>query len=162
MPKDLKRQGQAHATSTLGRQPASMNGFVNIRPALVRSPITRIFGRPYPVQFRAQGALDAWRHALENTGLWPFWKDPGTLCWQIRQEILRQLEYMHPMSSVAGQISAEDRQRLAFQVSTNLKILHPKVLRACRLAIAMIDAEPLDLLDALEHVPSLMLNARLP
>lgn len=28
---------------------------------------------------------------------------------------------MHPSSSVAGQISAEDRQRLAFQVSTNLK-----------------------------------------
>jgi hypothetical protein len=28
---------------------------------------------------------------------------------------------MHPLSSVAGQMSAEDRQRLAFQVSTNLK-----------------------------------------
>jgi hypothetical protein len=121
MPKDLKRQGQVRATSTLGRQPDSRDGFVNIGPALVRSPITRIFGRPYPVQFRAQGALDAWKHALGNTGLWPFWKDPGTLCWQIRQEILRQLEYMHPMSSVAGQLSAEGRQRLAFQVSTNLK-----------------------------------------
>lgn len=89
MPKDLKRQGQAHATSTLGRQPASMNGFVNMGQALVRSPVTRIVGRSYPVQFRAQGALDAWRRALENTGIWPFWKDPGTPCWQIRQDILR-------------------------------------------------------------------------
>jgi hypothetical protein len=58
---------------------------------------------------------------LGNTGLWPRWQHPGTLCWQIRQEILRQLECMHPRSSVAGQISAEDRQRLAFQISTNLK-----------------------------------------
>jgi len=83
--------------------------------------MTRFFGRPYPVQFRAQGALDAWTQALGHTGLWPLWQDPGTLCWQIRQEILRQLECMHPSSSVAGQISPEDRQRLAFQVSTNLK-----------------------------------------
>jgi hypothetical protein len=98
-----------------------MDGFVNIGPALVCSPITRFCGRPYPVQFRAQGALAAWTHALGNTGLWPLWQDPATLCWQIRQEILRQLECMHPRSSVAGQISAEDRQRLAFQISTNLK-----------------------------------------
>ncbi|MCS0592636.1 hypothetical protein ACFQ09_08230 [Massilia norwichensis] len=98
-----------------------MDGFVNIGPALVRSPITRLFGRPYPVQFRAQGALDAWTRALGNTGLWPHWQALGTLCWQIRQEILRQLECMHPRSSIAGQISAEDCQRLAFQVSTNLK-----------------------------------------
>jgi hypothetical protein len=98
-----------------------MDEFVNIGPALVCSPITRLFGRPYPIQFRAQGALDAWTHTLGNTGLWPRWQDPGTLCWEIRREILRQLEYMHPRSSVAGQISAEDRQRLAFQVSTNLK-----------------------------------------
>jgi hypothetical protein len=121
MPNNLKRHGQARAARTFGRPPAAMDGLVNIGPALVRSPVTRLFGRPYPVQFRAQGALDAWTHALGNTGLWPLWQDPGTLCWQIRQEILRQLECTHPRSSVAGQITAEDRQRLAFQVSTNLK-----------------------------------------
>ena len=121
MPKNLKRQKQARAAGMIRQQPRSMDGFVNIGPALIRSPMTRFFGRPHPVQFRAQGALDAWTHALGNTGLWPLWQDPGTLCWQIRQEILRQLEYMHPRSSVAGQISAEGRQRLAFQVSTNLK-----------------------------------------
>lgn len=121
MPKNLERRRHAHAASPLGRQPAPRDEFVNIGPALVRSPMTRFFGRPYPVQFRAQGALDAWTHALGHTGLWRVWQDPGTLCWQIRQEILRQLECMHPVSSVAGQISAADRQRLAFQVSTNLK-----------------------------------------
>jgi hypothetical protein len=121
MPKSVKRQGQARAASTIGRQPMSTDGFVNIGPALVCSPISRFCSRPYPVQFRAQGALAAWTHALGNTWLWPFWQDPATLCWQIRQEILRQLECMHPRSSIAGRISAEDRQRLAFQVSTNLK-----------------------------------------
>lgn len=121
MPKNLHRHGQARVASMTSRQPARMNGLVNIGPALVCSALTRFLGRPYPVQFRAQGALDAWTHALGDTGLWPLWRDPGTLCWQIRQEILRQLEGMHPLSSVAGQISAEDRQRLAFQASTNLK-----------------------------------------
>jgi hypothetical protein len=121
MSKNLKRHGHARAASTAGGQPALTDGFVNIGPALVCSPMTRFFGRPYPVQFRAQGALEAWTRALGHTGLWPLWQDPGTLCWQIRQEILRQLECTHPRSSVAGQISAEDRQRLAFQVSTNLK-----------------------------------------
>jgi len=121
MPTTVNRHGQVRAASSIGRQSAPMDGFVNIGPALLCSPITRLFGRPYPVQFRAQGALDAWTHALGNTGLWPRWKDLGTLCWEIRQEILRQLACMHPRSSIAGQISAQDRQRLAFQVSTNLK-----------------------------------------
>jgi len=121
MPTNVKRHSQTRAASTIGRQPAPMDGFVNIGPALLCSPITRLFGRPYPVQFRAQGALDAWTRALGNTALWPRWQDLGTLCWEIRQEILRQLGCMHPRSSIAGQISAEDCQRLAFQVSTNLK-----------------------------------------
>lgn len=121
MPKDLKRYGQACAASMVAQQPARMDGFVNIRPALIRSHVTRFFGRPYPIQFRAQGALDAWANALGNTGLWPLWQAPGTLCWQIRQEILRQLQCAFPSFSVAGQISDGDRQRLAFEVSTNLK-----------------------------------------
>ena len=121
MPKDLKRFGQTRATSVVARQPAHMDGFVNIGPALVRSHVTRLFGRPYPIQFRAQGALDAWAHALGNTGLWALWRAPRTLCWQIREEVLRQLECACPSFSVAGQISDGDRQRLAFEVSTNLK-----------------------------------------
>lgn len=121
MPTTVKRHSQVRAASTIGPRTAPMNGLVNIGPALLCSPITRLFGRPYPVQFRAQGALDAWTRALGNTGLWPRWQDLGTLCWEIRQEILRQLECMHPRSSIAGQIGTQDRQRLAFQVSTNLK-----------------------------------------
>lgn len=121
MQKDLRRYGQAGATSVVTQQPARMDGFVNIGPALVCSHVTRLFGRPYPIQFRAQGALDAWAHALGNTGLWALWRAPRTLCWQIREEVLRQLECVLPSFSVSGQISDGDRQRLAFEVSTNLK-----------------------------------------
>ena len=70
MPKDLKRYGQAGATSVVTKQPARMDWSVNIGPALVCSHVTRFFGRPYPIQFRAQGALDAWAHTLGYTGLW--------------------------------------------------------------------------------------------
>lgn len=118
MPKNSTRLGQARDASTIGWQPTPTDGFVNIGPALVRSPVTHFFGRPYPIQFRAQGALDAWAHALGNTGLW---QSPGTLCWQIRQEVLRQLECTRSSSSLVAGISAADCQRLAFQVSTNLK-----------------------------------------
>jgi hypothetical protein len=79
-----------------------MGGFVNIGPALLCSPVTRLFGQPYPVQFQAQEGLDAWTRALGNTLLWFCWKDLGTLCWEIKQEILRQLECIHPQSSIAG------------------------------------------------------------
>lgn len=121
MPKNLKQYGQARVIGTVAQQPARRDGFVNIGPALVHSPVTRLFGRPYPIQFRAQGALGAWTHALGNTGLWPLWQAPRTLCWQIRQEILRQLECTRSSSSLIAGISVEDCQRLAFQVSTNLK-----------------------------------------
>lgn len=121
MTKNLKSFGRRRAACTIGRQPAPLDGLVNIGPALVCSAMTRFIGRPYPIQFRAQGALDAWKQALGNTRLWPCWQDPSTLCWQIRQEILRQLDTIHPLSAVAGQIDAEDCQRLAFQASTNLK-----------------------------------------
>lgn len=121
MTKNSKGLGQARATSTIGREQTPMDTLVNIGPALVCSAMTRFIGRPYPIQFRAQGALDAWQHALGNTRLWLRWQDPAILCWQIRQEILWQLENMHPMSAVSGQLNAADRQRLAFQASTNLK-----------------------------------------
>lgn len=121
MPKNVERQGQARAASPTGRELVPMDGFVNIGPALVRSHVTRLYGRPYPVQFREQGAMDAWTHALGNTGLWRCWRDPATLAWEIRQEVLRQLEAMSSSPTVFGEMNAGDRQRLAFEVSMNLK-----------------------------------------
>ena len=121
MTNNLQRHAQARAASTFGRQPAPMDGWINTGPALVRSEVTRLHGRLYPIQFREQGAVEAWKRALENTLLWPCWQDPATLCWQIRQEVLRQLEAMSSSPTVFGQLSAFDHQRLAFAASMNLK-----------------------------------------
>lgn len=116
-----KRHDGMRALSPVARPPAPTDEFVNIGPALIRSSVTRLFGRPCPIQFRAQGALDAWTRALGSTVLWPHWQDPGTLCWHIRQELLQHLESMHPRSSVVGRMSLDERRLLAFQTSTNLK-----------------------------------------
>ncbi|WP_313706538.1 hypothetical protein [Massilia sp.] len=126
MPNNPRQYGRTHAgsaagASTIGRRPPPIDGLVNVGPALDCSFVTKLFGRPYPVQFRNQGALDAWERALGDTEVWRRWQEPGTLCWQIRQELLRQLGSMHPLSPAAGQLIAEDRQRLAIEVSTNLK-----------------------------------------
>lgn len=94
---------------------------INIGPALDCSAVIRLCGRPYPVQFRNQGAIDAWTRALGGTATWHRWQDRYTLCWQIRQELFRQLEHRHPLSPVAGQLISEDCQRLAVEISTNLK-----------------------------------------
>ncbi|WP_305825425.1 hypothetical protein [Massilia brevitalea] len=99
----------------------TVDGMVNIGPALVSSHVTRLFGRPYPIQFREQGAIEAWTGTLENTGLWRCWQSPATPCWEIRREVLRQLECMASSSTIFGQLDAEERLRLAFAVSMNLK-----------------------------------------
>jgi len=126
MPHNLKRHGQpcagsAVATSTTSRRPPE--GLINIGPALECSRVMTLSGRPYPVQFRNQGGIDAWTRALGNTEIWRRWQAPGTLCWQIRQELLRQLEPV-PQPLVVGDISrkiADDRHKLAVEISTNLK-----------------------------------------
>lgn len=101
-----------------------MGGVIDVDPALDCSRVTTLFGRPYPVQFRNQGAIDAWTRALENTEVWRRWQDPGTLCWDIRQEISWQLEHMHPMSLVPKQATEKvtaNRRMLAVEISANLK-----------------------------------------
>jgi hypothetical protein len=42
-------------------------GAIDIRPALERSWVTTLYGRPYPIQFLNQGAIEAWTRALGNT-----------------------------------------------------------------------------------------------
>jgi len=93
MPKDLKRHGPAAAASAapirLGRRSSALpaDDFVDVTPALDCSRVTILFGRPYPVQFRNQGAIDAWTRALGNTEVWRRWQGPDMLCWSIRQEV---------------------------------------------------------------------------
>jgi hypothetical protein len=129
MQNKLRRHGQvigesAVAVNVVSRRLPPPGGVIDIGPALECSWVTTLYGRPYPIQFRNQGAIDAWTRALGNTEVWRRWQDPGTLCWQIRQEVLRQLERvgaLPPESGETDQVVADDQRRLAVEISTNLK-----------------------------------------
>lgn len=58
------RTGSAAGAGVMGRRPSPIDGLVNVGPALDCSFVTKLFGRPYPVQFRNQGALDTWERVL--------------------------------------------------------------------------------------------------
>lgn len=73
------------------RRGASTAGSIDVGPALEKSRVGMLYGRPYPVQFRNQGAFEAWRHALGTTEEWTFWANPETTCWDIRQAVHWQL-----------------------------------------------------------------------
>jgi hypothetical protein len=64
---------------------------IKVGPALDRSRVSTLHGRPFPVQFRNQGAFEAWKQALGTGEEWIRWAHPKTTCWEIRQEILWQL-----------------------------------------------------------------------
>jgi hypothetical protein len=129
MQNKLKRRGQvfgesAAAVNAVSRRPLPADGVIDIGPALECSWVTTLSGRPYPIQFRNQGAIDAWTRALGKTEVWQRWQDPGTLCWQIRQEVLRQLERVDSLPPVSDEMAkavADDQRRLAVEISTNLK-----------------------------------------
>lgn len=51
-------------------------------------------------------------------------QDPGTLCWQIRKEVLGQLERVEllpPESGETAQVVANYQRKLAVEISTDLK-----------------------------------------
>jgi hypothetical protein len=129
MQNKLRRHGQvvgesAVAVNVVSRRLPPPGGVIDIGPALECSWVTTLYGRPYPIQFRNQGAIDAWTRALGNTEVWRRWQDPETLCWQIRQEVLRQLERMESLPPESGEMArvvADDQRRLAVEISTNLK-----------------------------------------
>lgn len=97
---------------------------VDVGPALDCSSVSTLFGRPFPVQFRNQGAIDEWTRALGRMEEWRRWQDQGTLCWSIRQELSWQMDQMHPMDLVpACQVEkvAASRRMLMVEISANLK-----------------------------------------
>lgn len=76
---------------------ARADNIVDVGEALELSAVGPLCGRPYPVQFRHQGATDAWARALGHTAIRTRWAEPNATCWEIRQEILSQLEHMDPL-----------------------------------------------------------------
>lgn len=90
MQNKLRRHGQVVgesgvAVNAVSRGLPPPGGVIGIGPTLECSWVTKLSGRPYPIQFRNQGAIDAWTRAPGKTEVWQRWQDPGTLCWQIRQ-----------------------------------------------------------------------------
>jgi hypothetical protein len=125
MLKKLAQRGLARNDGVIapGRQSLE-HQLIDIGPAVDCSRVTTLRGRPYPVEFRNQGAIDAWTRALGHTEVWRRWQDQSTLCWQIRKEILRQFEHTRPerpLSGAMAEMLAEDLQRLAVEISVNLK-----------------------------------------
>lgn len=52
------------AVIAAGKQPSREHELIDISPAVDCSRVTTLFGRPYPVQFRNQGAIETWTQAL--------------------------------------------------------------------------------------------------
>lgn len=89
-----------------------------------KSRVGKLHGRPYPVQFRNQGAFDAWKQALGSGQEWTRWADPEATCWSIRYEIQQQLNDMR--AGKHGSMEAEARAQVdarlqAISISANLK-----------------------------------------
>lgn len=97
---------------------------IEVGPVLTKSRVGKLHGRPYPVQFRNQGAFDAWKRALGSGQEWTRWADPEATCWSIRQEIQQQLNDMR--AGKHGSMEAEARAQVdarmqAISISANLK-----------------------------------------
>lgn len=129
MAKNLRRQEQTTARIAVARVPSRQplrleDDPIDLAPAVGCSYMTSLYGRPFPVQFRSQGAIDAWTQALGDTELWRSWRDPGTMCWDIRQEVSRQLKRMYPtflVSMERAEDMAATRRLLEIDIGTNLK-----------------------------------------
>lgn len=68
---------------------------VDLHAAIQQSRIGSMHGLPFPVQFRREGALDAWRKALcatpDGVAIWQGWAKAERTSYEIRQEILAYL-----------------------------------------------------------------------
>jgi hypothetical protein len=97
---------------------------IEVGPALKKSRVGKLYGRPYPVQFRNQGAFDAWKQALGGGPEWTRWTDPEATCWSILHEIQQQLNAMRAgrHDSMEAEARAQvDARMQAISISANLK-----------------------------------------
>jgi hypothetical protein len=97
---------------------------IEVGPALKKSRVGRLLGCSYPVQFRNQGAFDAWKQALGSGPEWARWADPAASCGSIRHEIQQQLNDMragkHGSLEAEAQAQADARMQ-AISISAKLK-----------------------------------------
>jgi hypothetical protein len=112
------------SADAIGLEHGLVGEIVDVGPALKKSRVSQLHGRPYPVQFRNQGAFDAWRQALGSGAEWVRWADPEATCWSIRQEIQQQLNNIGAgkHDSIEAEARAQvDARMQAVSISANLK-----------------------------------------
>jgi hypothetical protein len=110
--------------NTLAVDPNRTGERIDVGPALKKSHVSKLHGRPYRIQFRNQGAFEAWKQALGDLEEWARWADPKATCWSIRQEIQHQLNNMRARThdSLESEARAQVEARLqAVSISANLK-----------------------------------------
>jgi hypothetical protein len=95
---------------------------IDIGDAMERSCVTTLQGRPYPVQWRNQGAADAWEQALGGTESWRAWSAPSATCWEIKEEIARQLARHMPVDVHGNSIASfqNAQSMMAVELGANL------------------------------------------
>lgn len=100
------------------------------------SHVTALQGRPYPVQWRSQGAEEAWTRAIGETEAWRDWAAPDMTYSDIRREIMWQLERnAPPLEPGESRARLEDELSLmAVEISANLMY--------CRHQGTVIEATP--------------------
>lgn len=129
MTKSLKPRGQMNggsaAPSVAGRQPLSSEAnVIDVAAAVDRSHVTSLLGRAFPVQFKSQGALEAWTRAFSHTELWRGWNDPDMPYMKIRREIGELVEFIYPTFMVRKEETGralQARRLLEVAIGTNLK-----------------------------------------
>ena len=129
MAKTPKRRGYTSAGSATpnaaGRQLLSSEAnVIDVTAAVDASHVTSLFGHSFPVQFRKQGALDAWARALGHTEAWQAWQGEGMPYRGVRIEIAKLIECIYPTFMVLRgetERAAQARRLLEVAIGTNLK-----------------------------------------
>lgn len=97
---------------------------IEVGPALKTRRVGKLYGRPYPVQLRSQGAFAAWKQALASGQEWTRQADPEATCWTIRQEIQQRLNGMRAGKHVSMEAEARtqvDARMQTISISANMR-----------------------------------------
>ena len=97
---------------------------IDVSSALKCRRVGPLHGRAYPVQFRRQGAVDAWKGVVGGTPIWTRWMQPHTTCGDITHEMLWQLEQEWPLKGLPQPVAAPvlaSRSIFAVEIGANLK-----------------------------------------
>ena len=93
---------------------------------MAKTPVTRLHGLPFPVQFRNQEAIAAWKDALASAPVsetkWKSWALPEQTCHEMRNEIEVQL-FLASSSQTPWDNSSKREgvaRQLALESSTNI------------------------------------------